>query len=163
MLELLQPLLTAGGGAAIVLLVRALAHAIQRRSDGTAAQAEAHALQLRATAERDSAAAKAVVELVAQLGDLREVVDRERDERRAEVSALQVEVSDLREALATATSAQEHHEAQAEIYRALLAQRDEHLAQRDARIERLVSELQRLYREVTGGFQSLTIRPPKLD
>lgn len=146
-MDALGPLLQAIGGpamgAALVLLVKALASAIKRRGESGAAAEEANA--------------KAVVQLVVQLGDLRRDLEREVAAR----LKLEAEVVSMREQLEQAESSRQHYESQVHILTQELAQlRSQHEETKGER-DTLRSEVDRLYRDIVSGFHGLSIKPPK--
>lgn len=136
---LLQPAM----GAALTGLVWALATAIRRRGEGSAA--------------RDEAAAKAVVELVAQLSDLRRDLDREQAAR----ERLQRQVDQLEEQLGTATSRCAHLEGMVTVLTREAGEERARAQQAEARAEALAVELRELRIAITGGHTTVTLPPAR--
>lgn len=143
-------------GAALVGLVWALGTAIKRRGEASAAKDEAEAAT-------ETASARAVNELIVQLGDVRNALAAVKLEARADlerayvrIERLEGRVMELVDEVETEKSAREHYQSQTNILQGQLVEKTAHN-------ERLLAELKRLYGEISGGFHGLPIKPPKLD
>lgn len=141
----MDALSTIGGpamGAALTGLVWALARAIKRRGEASSALDEANA--------------KAVVELVAQLGDLRKDLERETAAR----MRLEQRVENLQGQLDETESRARHYESQVAILSKQLDAKAEALAAAEKRGESLMGYLRELYSALNSGSTKLTLPPP---
>lgn len=129
-------------GGAVVGLLWALARVVQRRGEAAAAQ--------------DEASAKAVVELVAQLGDLRRDLDREQAAR----ERLQQQVDHLEQQLSTASSRCAYLEGQVDQLTREAGAERARATQAEARAEALAGELGELRRAIQGGHTLPSGIPP---
>jgi chromosome segregation ATPase len=137
-------------GGALVALIWAIARAIEQRSKASAARETAEA-------EVDSASAKAVVELVAQLSDLRKGLEREKAAR----ERLQVQTDALEERLSEALSRAAHLEGQVHVLTQQATMERTERLRAESRAEALAAELRDLRLAIAGGHSTITLPPPR--